>query len=100
MDTVLLGGDVVDGTGAPRRRVDVGWRDGRIAAVGNLSSAQAAERVDVTGRIVCPGFVDIHGHSDLTVLDHPASSSKILQGVTTEVAGNCGLGVVPVTSQK
>lgn len=54
--------------------------------------------MDVAGLVLCPGFVDIHGHSDLTVLHHPSSTSKIVQGVTTEVAGNCGLGVAPVSS--
>ena len=93
-DLLLTGGLVVDGTGAPPRHADVLVHDGRIAAVGENPGADADER-DVTGRVVCPGFVDIHTHSDLTLLSDPRALSKVHQGVTTEVVGNCGLGVAP-----
>ena len=63
-DTVISGGDVVDGTGAPRRRADVGIRDDRIAAVGDLSASRAGARIDATGRCVAPGFIDAHTHDD------------------------------------
>jgi N-acyl-D-aspartate/D-glutamate deacylase len=86
---LLTGGLVVDGTGAPARREDVLIRDGRISA----GPHGDVERRDVTGRVVCPGFVDIHTHSDLTLLSDPRALSKVHQGVTTEVVGNCGLGV-------
>jgi N-acyl-D-aspartate/D-glutamate deacylase len=92
-DLLLTGGLVVDGTGAPPRRADVLVRDGRVAAVGSVV-ADVPQR-DVTGRVVCPGFVDIHTHSDLTLLSDPRGLSKVHQGVTTEVVGNCGLGVAP-----
>ncbi|GAB3763478.1 N-acyl-D-amino-acid deacylase family protein [Microlunatus parietis] len=98
LDGVVVGGSVVDGTGAVRRRADLGWRDGRIVAVGDLGGAAAEERIDADGLVVAPGFVDLHGHSDLSILDHPAGTSKIRQGVTTEVAGNCGLAVAPVAA--
>ncbi len=88
----MTGGLVVDGTGAPGRHATVLVRDGRIAAIGG-EPPSGVPRVDVTGRVVCPGFVDIHTHSDLTVLSDPRALSKIHQGVTTEVVGNCGLGV-------
>jgi N-acyl-D-amino-acid deacylase len=88
----LTGGLVVDGTGAPGRYATVVVRDGRIAAVGDALPSDV-RHVDVSGRVVCPGFVDIHTHSDLTLLSDPRALSKVHQGVTTEVVGNCGLGV-------
>jgi N-acyl-D-aspartate/D-glutamate deacylase len=88
----LTGGLVVDGTGAPGRYATVVVRDGRIAAVGGDLPSDVRP-VDVSGRVVCPGFVDIHTHSDLTLLSDPRALSKVHQGVTTEVVGNCGLGV-------
>lgn len=94
---MLVGGTVVDGTGQPRQLADVLVRDGHIAEIGtDLAAPPDAEIRDVTGRIVSPGFVDIHTHSDLTLLSAPTAISKISQGVTTEVVGNCGLGVAPV----
>lgn len=97
-DTVITGGVLVDGTGTPLRSADVGITDGTIHAIGDLTGAPAARVIDAAGAVVAPGFVDIHSHSDFTVLSHPEATSKILQGVTTEVVGNCGLAVVPVTS--
>ncbi len=99
LDTVIAGGDVVDGSGRPAFRADVGIRGGRIAAVGDLGSAVCGERVDARGQVVCPGFVDIHTHSDLTLLANPRGESGVHQGVTTQVVGNCGLGVAPVLSE-
>jgi N-acyl-D-aspartate/D-glutamate deacylase len=87
---LLTGGLVIDGTGTPARREDVLIRAGRVA---DLSDADGVPRRDVTGLVVCPGFVDIHTHSDLTLLSDPRALSKVHQGVTTEVVGNCGLGV-------
>jgi N-acyl-D-aspartate/D-glutamate deacylase len=88
----LTGGLVVDGTGTPGRYATVLIRDGRIAAIGDDLPSDV-RHVDVSGRVVCPGFVDIHTHSDLTLLSDPRALSKVHQGVTTEVVGNCGLGV-------
>jgi N-acyl-D-aspartate/D-glutamate deacylase len=95
-DLLLLGGTVVDGTGGPRRPADVAVRGDRIVAVGNVAGLTAPQVLDVSGLIVAPGFVDAHGHSDIAVLSAPGVPSKIHQGVTTEVMGNCGLGVAPV----
>ena len=95
-DVVLVGGLVVDGTGAPARHADVLIRDGHVHAVGDGIEAAGTEVRDVAGRVVSPGFVDIHTHSDLTLLSDPRALSKIHQGVTTEVVGNCGLGVAPI----
>lgn len=88
----LTGGLVIDGTGAPGRTTTVLVDGGRVAALGGEPPPDA-RRVDVTGRVVCPGFVDLHTHSDLTLLSDPRALSKVHQGVTTEVVGNCGLGV-------
>jgi N-acyl-D-aspartate/D-glutamate deacylase len=92
-DLLLTGGLVVDGTGAPPSQTDVLVRNGRVESVGSIGAE--VEKRDVTGRVVCPGFVDIHTHSDLTLLSDPRGLSKVHQGVTTEVVGNCGLGVAP-----
>lgn len=68
----------------------------RIAAIGDLRTVEAAERIDATGLVVCPGFVDIHAHADLMTLAFPEATNKILQGITTEVVGNCGSGIAPL----
>lgn len=95
---ILRGGLVVDGTGRPGRIADVAVEGGLIVAVGDLAHREDADIRDVGGLVVTPGFVDIHSHSDLSVLGHPKGTSKALQGVTTEVVGNCGLSVAPVDS--
>ncbi|MFY1669633.1 N-acyl-D-amino-acid deacylase family protein [Plantactinospora sp. WMMB334] len=95
-DLLLTGGRIVDGTGGPERGGDVGVVDGRIVAVEPLAGASARRTVDVTGLVLCPGFVDVHAHSDLTLLSGAGAQSKVRQGVTTEVVGNCGLGPAPL----
>jgi N-acyl-D-aspartate/D-glutamate deacylase len=94
-DLVLNGGTLIDGLGGPRRRADVGVRGGRVVALGDLGSAEAVQRRDVSGRIVAPGFVDIHAHSDFTILSDPRAQSAVRQGITTQVNGNCGMSPVP-----
>src|SRR6266508_2139781 len=96
LDLAILGGLVVDGTGRRAFSADVGVAAGRVVVLGDLDATGAARRVDATGKVVCPGFIDAHGHSDLTVLSDPRAQSKVQQGVTTEVLGNCGLGVAPL----
>lgn len=95
-DVLLTGGDVVDGSGAGPRRADVGITDGRIAAIGDLPDAESAGTLDCTGKVVCPGFIDLHSHSDLTLLQNPRAESKVRMGVTSECNGQCGMGVFPV----
>ena len=97
-DLIVAGGTLVDGTGAAGVRADLGVRGDRIAAIGDLATRSATRRVDARGRVVCPGFVDAHSHSDLSLLSDGRGLSKVHQGVTTEVVGNCGLGVAPLES--
>ena len=95
VDLVIRGGHVIDGTGAPGREADVAISAGRIVAI-EPRTARAARRVlDARGQIVAPGFIDIHTHSDFTLPLNPRAESKIRQGVTTEVVGNCGFSVAP-----
>lgn len=98
LDLVIAGGTVIDGTGAPRRRADVGVAGGRIVAIGDLSASapDSVVRIDATGLTVAPGWVDLHSHSDFTLLSDGRARSKVAQGVTTEINGNCGMGGVPL----
>ena len=93
-DIAIRGGDLIDGSGRPRQRGDLGIRDGRIVAMG-AASGRARETIDATGRMVCPGFVDIHTHYDAQVLWDPMLTISPWHGVTTVVLGNCGFGVAP-----
>jgi len=86
-DVLILGGRIVDGTGNPWFAGDVAIKGGRIAAVGNLAAATATRRIDAAGRIVAPGFIDLHTHSDLTLLADGTAQSKVRQGVTLDVMG-------------
>lgn len=99
VDLVIRGGRVVDGTGSPWRNGDVLVGAGRILAVAPPGAFDNAdiEVLDATGAIVAPGFVDIHSHSDLALIAHPDAQAKLRQGVTTEIVGNCGISVFPVT---
>jgi len=93
-DVVIRGGTVVDGTGAPWFQADVAVRGGRIAAIGDLHDRSAREVIDASGEVVTPGFIDMHTHSDWTLLKDGRGMSKIMQGVTTEVIGE-GVSVAP-----
>lgn len=95
-DIILSGGTIVDGTGAPRYVADIGVTDATIADIGDLGDRRARRRIDASGLVVAPGFIDIHSHSDLYLLVNPRAESKIHQGVTTEVIGNCGMSPYPV----
>jgi N-acyl-D-amino-acid deacylase len=98
VDLLIRDAVVVDGTGAPPFRGDVAVEGDRIAAVGHLDGAEAEATIDAAGRLVCPGFVDPHSHSDFTLLANPLAQSTIRQGVTTEVVGNCGWTYAPVSA--
>ena len=95
-DVLIGSGTVIDGTGRLRYEADVGISRGRIAAIGPLEEAGAARRIDASGLIVAPGFIDIHSHSDMSLFDDPAGDSKAHQGVTTEVVGNCSFSPYPI----
>ena len=86
-DLLIVGGAIVDGSGGPPIRADVGIRGGRIASLGRLAGAAAGRRIDAAGLTVAPGFIDIHNHSDYTILAEPKAESMIRQGVTTMVLG-------------
>jgi dihydroorotase/N-acyl-D-amino-acid deacylase len=94
-DVLLVGGTVVDGTGSPRRRADVALTGDRIAAIGDLAGRTARRTVDVSGLVVAPGFIDMLGHSEATILADPRGVSKVTQGVTTEITGE-GSSIAPV----
>lgn len=98
-DLLLHGGLVVDGTGQPGYRSDVAIRSGQIVAIGDLRGSASADQVDVSGLAVCPGFIDMHSHSDTTLLVDGRGLSKVHQGVTTEVVGNCGFSPAPITAE-
>src|SRR5207245_3711142 len=96
-DLVVSGGRVIDGTGAPWVRADVGVRGDRIAAIGDLSAARAKQRIDAHGLAVAPGFIDLLGQSELTVLVDPRAESKIRQGITSELTGE-GISPAPMNA--
>lgn len=98
-DIVITNGRVVDGAGNPWFSADIGIRDGRIAALGILDKRKAERVLDADGCYVTPGFIDIHSHSDLTLLILPTADSRIRQGITTEINGNCGASLAPVSAQ-
>src|SRR5437016_13140538 len=96
MDALIIrGGQLIDGTGAPAREADVSVSDGRVVAIEARSARPARRVIDARGLVVAPGFIDIHTHSDFTLPLNPRAESKIRQGVTTEVVGNCGFSVAP-----
>ncbi len=89
-DLVITNGHIIDGTGSPWYSGDVGIRDGKIAAIGNLSAAPRKRTIDAAGKVVAPGFIDMLGQSEMTILVEPRLPSKIYQGITTEITGEGG----------
>src|SRR4029077_11649129 len=94
-DTVIEHGRVVDGTGTPWFQADVGISAGRIAAIGSLAHSPARQRIEARGLVVAPGFIDMLGQSELTLLVNPHVPSKLYQGITTEITGE-GDSVAPL----
>ena len=96
LDTLIKNGTIIDGTGRLRYDADVGIQGGKIEAIGSLGEAEAGRIVDAEGLIVAPGFIDMHSHSDMSLFDDPGGESKVHQGVTTEVTGNCSYSPFPL----
>lgn len=95
-ECLIHGALLIDGSGAEPRRGDLAVRGDRIMALGNLDGVAATRHIDAEGLCLAPGFIDIHSHSDYYLVINPDASSKLLQGVTTEVGGNCGYAAAPV----
>jgi N-acyl-D-amino-acid deacylase len=96
-DLLIAGGTVVDGTGSPGRRADIGIRQGRIAAIGAIPRGRADEVLDASGLVVAPGFIDVHTHAD-GLADQPRADNFVRMGVTSIVAGNCGSSALDVAA--
>ena len=99
LDLKLIGGTVIDGTGSPARSADVGVRDGRIVAFGEVTE-DATETVDITGKVLCPGFVDPHTHYDAQLFWDPLATPSNLHGVTSVIMGNCGFTLAPLRTDE
>jgi N-acyl-D-amino-acid deacylase len=96
LDVIISGGRVYDGNGTPPVTADVGMVGDTIHAIGDLGRVEAHQRIAAAGQVVCPGFIDVHSHSDAYLLVEPSAPSKLFQGVTTEVVGNCGASAAPL----
>src|SRR3990167_3496735 len=97
-DLIIRGGRVVDGTGAPAFDGDVAVSGGKIAAVGQVDG-EAARVIEAEGMAVTPGFIDVHSHDDIALINMPGMDFKAAQGVTTVVCGNCGAGAAPANER-
>lgn len=99
-DIVIKNGTIIDGTGAPGRKLDLAVKGDKIACIGGVEPPESCPTViDATGLVVAPGFIDIHSHSDFLCLVSPGSESKVLDGVTTEMCGNCGSSPFPLSKE-
>jgi N-acyl-D-aspartate/D-glutamate deacylase len=99
LDIVIRGGLVIDGSGSPGRRADVGVLGDRIVAIGSIDD-RGRDEIDAEGRIVAPGFIDGHTHLDAQIFWDPVSASLSSHGVTTAVMGNCGFTLAPASEQQ
>ena len=95
-DILIQEGTAIDGTGSPGASADVAVSGDRIAAIGHLAGAEAAERIDASGMVVCPGFIDMHSHADFSLPLNRTADSLLHQGITTVVTGQCGLSPAPL----
>jgi N-acyl-D-amino-acid deacylase len=95
-DLVIRNGTILDGTGGPAWTGDVGIIGDTIGAIGAIAPEQAKKTLDASGKVVAPGFIDIHSHSDWSILRYPTAASRVHDGITTEVTGNCGSSMAPI----
>lgn len=100
LDLIILDGTVIDGSGSPKVKQDVGILKGEIAKIGELKGVPATQVIDAEGLIICPGFIDIHSHADWNLLIDPKAESAIHQGLTTVVVGNCGFSNAPIRDKQ
>lgn len=98
-DLIIENGRIVDGTGNPWYLADIAVKDGHIAKIGRLQGQTAVRKINAQGLVVAPGFIDMHCHSDALLFVTPREEGKVLQGVTTETIGNCGMSATPVSDQ-
>src|SRR6195952_3750676 len=96
-DLIIRDALVIDGSDTPGYRADVAIGDGRIQRIGKLDGLPANQEIDAAGRVLAPGFIDVHTHDDTVVIRKPEMLPKISQGVTTVIVGNCGISASPVT---
>ena len=99
-DVIIKDGKIIDGSGNPWFNRDVGIKNGKIAKIGRLAHSEAEKIIDAKGYVVCPGFIDMHSHSDLSVFFNPKLESTIRQGITTLVVGNCGISLAPINPER
>lgn len=96
---LIKNASLVDGSGKPPMPADIAIQGEKIAAIGQLSDANASAIIDAKGAIVCPGFIDVHSHSDTYILIEPSAPSKLYQGITSEICGNCGASAAPLMGE-
>ena len=100
LDLLITNAGVVDGTGNPCYAAHIGIVDGKIACISrDISKSSTARTIDAAGMTVCPGFIDAHSHDDAYLLINPQGDDKVRQGVTTDVIGNCGFSLAPISDE-
>ena len=99
LDIIIRNGTIIDGSGASRFQGDLGLKHGYVEQLGDLSDFDSSIDLDASGLIVAPGFIDVHTHSDISILINPKSESAVRQGVTTHVFPNCGTGIAPASGE-
>ena len=99
LDIIISNGQVIDGTGQPTFSADVGIKGDRITAIGKLNDKTAKHRINAQGKVVAPGFIDVHTHDDASLILRPEMTAKLSQGVTTVICGNCGISGAPYSAK-
>ncbi|MFR2988341.1 MAG: amidohydrolase family protein, partial [Faecalibacillus sp.] len=99
LDIKIINGVIIDGSGKDAYKADLGITGDKITKIGDLSNEDAKTTIDAKGQVVSPGFIDMHTHSDMSLVYDRNASSRIRTGVTTDVIGNCGIGVAPVKEE-